>query len=136
MEKIIKKLNESNDITDELIQDCSNHCIKINNALDGILKLRELAKDCNTKSDYIKFFENVLKLNVEKSEKGIIMHLNKKECTCPMASKLNIDKSRLCDCTKEHEKYLWSQFFGKQIDVKIIESFWRGGNDCVIEIIL
>ena len=136
MEEIIKKLNEATNITDELIKDSLNNCIKISNALDGILKLKELSKDCKTKFDYINFFKNTLKLNVEETEKGIIMHLNKTECTCSMASKLNIDKSRLCDCTKEHEKYLWSKFFGKEIDIKIIESFWRGGNDCVIEIIL
>lgn len=136
MEEIIGKLNEASIVTEELINECSNTCIKTNNALDGIIKLKELAKECSTKSDYIKFFKNILNLDVEETEKGIILHLNKTECTCPIASKLNIDKSKLCNCTKEHEKYLWSKFFGKEIDVKIIESFWRGGNDCVIEIIL
>lgn len=48
---------------------------------------------------------------------------------------LNIDKSRMCDCTKAHEKCLWSLFFGKEIDVEIAESIYRGGNDCVIKII-
>ena len=135
MEEIIRKFNESNIITDEFIEESTQDCIKRNNALDGILKLKELAKHCKTKLDYINFFKNNLKLDVKESENGMIMQLHKTECTCPMASKLNIDKSRLCDCTRLHEKYLWSKFFGKDIDVKIMESFWRGGNDCVIEII-
>ena len=65
----------------------------------------------------------------------MIMHLHKKECTCPMSSKLNMDKRRLCDCTKEHERLTWSEFFGKKLECKIVESFHRGGNDCVIELI-
>lgn len=136
MEKIIEKFNGAKEVTDELIKNSSCRCIEKNNALEGILKLKDMANNCKTKLDYINFFKNILKLDAQESEKGIIIHLNKTKCTCPIASKLNIDKSRLCDCTKEHEKYLWSQFFGKEIDVKILESFWRGGNDCVMEIIL
>ena len=134
MEQIIKELNSANEIDNELIMRCSNRCIEKNDATTGILKLKELAKDCKSKADYVDFFHNVLKLNVEESERGMILHLGKTQCSCPIASELTVEKSRLCDCTRAHEKYLWSQFFGKEIDVEIIESFWRGGSDCVLEI--
>ncbi len=136
MQKIIEQFNKAEKITDEMIESASNRCIEKNFEADSIIHLKELAGNCETKADYLNFFKNVLKLNVEESEGGIILHLNKTECTCPMASELTIDKRRLCDCTKTREKYVWSQVLGRDIDVQIVESFWRGGTDCVIEIIL
>lgn len=136
MKHIIEELNSAKKVSDELIFRCSSRCISANNAEKGIRKLKELARDCQNKDDYIDFFRNVLKLNAQESANGIVLYLGKKQCSCPIASELNIDKSKLCDCTKEHEKVLWSIFFGKQIDVVILESFWRGGQDCIIELVL
>ena len=42
----------------------------------------------------------------------------------------------LCHCTLGHERAMWSIVFGKQINVEIIESFQRGGNDCVTKIFI
>lgn len=134
MKNIINELNNAENISDELIFKCCDRCIETNDAESGILKLKELVSDCKTLADYVDFFRNVLKLNAEESDNGIILRLGKKKCTCPISDNLNIDKSRLCDCTETHEKKLWSLFFGKDIDVEILESFHRGGNDCVIKI--
>lgn len=135
MHQMIETFHSAKEISDELILRCSDRCIEKNSATEGILKLKELAKDCETKADYINFFANTLRLNAIESERGIVLHLGKKMCTCPMASELQIDRSRLCDCTKEHEKKMWSLFFGVPIDIEILESFWRGGSDCVLEIV-
>lgn len=108
MDQMIEKLNSAEIITDELISQCKERCIEKNNDTEGILKLKELAKDCETKADYINFFTNTLMLNAIESERGIVLHLGKK---------------------------MWSLFFGVPIDIEILESFWRGGSDCVLEII-
>lgn len=42
----------------------------------------------------------------------------------------------LCNGTLGHEKAMWSIIFGKQVDAEIIDSFQRGGNDCVVKILL
>lgn len=53
-----------------------------------------------------------------------------------MASKLTQNADMMCECTRGHEKAMWSIFFGKPVDVEIVESFLRGGNDCVIKILV
>ena len=136
MDEIINKINEAGEVTDELAIKSATDCIDRNDQYFDILKIKKMASYSSKKSDYVDFFRDLLNLNVEESEKGIIIHLNKTECDCPMAPQLNVDKSKLCNCTKEHEKQLWSEFFGNDVDVEILESFNRGGNDCVIEIIL
>lgn len=136
MKEIIEKFNKSEEITDEMITSASNRCIEKNFEPDSIIHLKELAANCETKTDYLNFFKNELKLDVEESERGIILHLHKTECTCPMAPELTIDKRNLCNCTKAREKYVWGQVLDREIDVQIVESFWRGGTDCVIEILL
>lgn len=135
MNKIITELNNAKNITDELILKSSHKCIETTDAEKGILKLKELASFCKSKADYLDFFRNTLKLNAVENKDGIILYLGKNKCTCPIADDLHIDKSRLCDCTKAHEKYLWNLFFGKEIEVEILESLHRDGNDCVIKII-
>ena len=49
MEEIIKKLNNANEIEDKLIIESAQNCIERNNAIDGILKLKELSNGCITK---------------------------------------------------------------------------------------
>lgn len=136
MQNIIDTFNKAETITDEMIASATNRCIEKNFDSDGIAQLKTLAEQCKTKSDCFRFFKDTLKLDVEESKKGVVLHLHKTECTCPMASKLTVDKKRLCDCTKSRERYVWSQVFGREVDVEVLESFWRGGKDCVLEIIL
>lgn len=136
MDEIIKEINETGEITDELAEKSASDCIDRNDSYIDILRIKKMAKYCNKKSDFVEFFKSYLNLNAEESEKGIIIHLNKKECDCPMAPQLNVDKSKLCNCTKEHERQLWCEFFGTDVRVEILESLNRGGSDCVIEIIL
>lgn len=54
MEKIINKFPNANEITDKLIVKSAQNCIK--NAIDGIIKIKELSKYCITKKDYLNFF--------------------------------------------------------------------------------
>lgn len=136
MDQMIEMFNATKEVSDELILRCSNLCIEKNNVAEGILRLKELANKCETKTDYIDFFVNILGLKAVESERGIVLHLGKKMCTCPMVAELKIDRSRLCDCTKEREKKMWSLFFGRPIGIEILESFWRNGSDCVLEVIL
>lgn len=71
----------------------------------------------------------------EEAEDGIVMHLGKTECSCPMTMDLSQNTDMLCECTKDHEKAVWSAFFGRPVEVEIVESFLRRGDDCVIKII-
>ena len=38
--------------------------------------------------------------------------------------------------SRGHEVAVWSAFFGKTVDIEIVESHLRGGKDCVIKIIV
>ena len=107
---------------------------KRQNAFEGMEVLRKQASGCKTRSDYAAFLRQVMPVQIEEVDDGIVMRLGKKSCTCPMASEIHANKEMLCHCTCGHEKAAWSVFFGKPVDVEIVESFQRGGKDCVIKI--
>lgn len=117
-----------------LIERCGVGCARRQNALEGIEALKEQAADCMTKADYAAFLQRTLPVQVEEVSDGLVMWLGKKGCTCPMASEIHANKEMLCNCTCGHEKAVWSAFFGRPVDVEIVESFLRGGTDCVIKI--
>ena len=117
--------------TDEYIAQ-GRACADKNNAIDGIRQLRTAAANCQTKSDYVAFFRDKLNLQAVEADDGIILHLGKQQCTCPLFPK--IQTPMLCRCTQAHEEYVWSEFFGEPVQVEIVESFQRGGKDCVIMI--
>lgn len=73
----------------------------------------------------LKLVESILPVKIEEVGDGIVMRLGKKSCTCPIASTINESKEMLCHCTCGHEK---------AVDIEIVESFLRGGTDCVIKI--
>ncbi len=117
-----------------LIECCGAGCAKRQNAFEGMEVLRKQASGCKTRSDYAAFLRQVMPVQIEEVDDGIVMWLGKKSCTCPMASEIHANREMLCHCTSGHEKAAWSVFFGKPVDVEIVESFLRGGKDCVIKI--
>lgn len=118
----------------QMIECCGKGCATRKNAEEGILKLKGAATNCKTRADYVAFLSEIMPVKIEEVEDGIIMHLGKEKCSCPMACELTQNTDMLCECTKGHEKFVWSQFFGKPVDIEIVESFLRGGSDCVIKI--
>ena len=117
------------------IECCGRLCAEQNRHLDAAMAMAEATKMCKVRSDYVAFMRNNFPFKkVEKSSDGIIIYYGKEKCTCPMSPE--VKSSMLCNCTLGHEKAMWSIVFGKQVDAEIIESFQRGGNDCVIKIFI
>ena len=127
---------EKNPTEDKIfqIQCCGKGCAEQNGHLESAKALAEAAKGCKTRSDYMTFMQNNFPFKVEKASDGIIIHYGKGKCTCPMSPE--VKSPMLCNCTLGHEKAMWSIIFGKQVDAEIIDSFQRGGNDCVVKILL
>lgn len=118
-----------------MIECCGKGCAARKNAEKGIIQLKTAAIKCKTRADYTEFLNEVMSVTVTEAEDGIILHLGKDKCSCPMASEISKNADMLCECTRGHEKAIWSDFFGKPVEVEIIESFLRGGNDCVLKIV-
>lgn len=119
---------------EQLLGLCGRGCAQFQGAIEGVKQLKELAKDCENRADYVEFFRSILHINANEESDGILLRLEKPYCTCPMAPE--VKGGMLCNCTRGHELYVWSEFFGKPIDVEIVESHLRGGKDCVIKIIV
>ena len=115
-----------------LIEQCGMECARENGHLEAMDKLRGMTSSLQSKADYLDFFRNSLHINAEEAEDGIILRLNKPRCTCPMAPQ--VAGPALCHCTQGHEKLCWSRAFGKPVDVEIVESWLRGGHDCLIKL--
>lgn len=120
----------------KIIENCGKGCAVRQNAEEGILKLREMALNCKTRADYVAFLNGVMPIHITEAEDGIVMHLGKEKCSCPMISELSSNTDMLCECTRGHEKAVWSAFFGITVEVEIVESHLRGGTDCVIKILI
>ena len=120
----------------KVIESCGKGCAARKDAENGILQLKASASSCRTMADYADFLRKTMPVRIEEAEDGIILHLGKTSCSCPMAAELTKNTDILCECTKGHEKAVWSAFFGKPVEIEIVESFLRGGNDCVIKILV
>ena len=122
---------------DENIHDlekCGAECAAKSGMLDAFKKMKVAAKGCQSLSDYVRFLNGYLQgmVNFEEAPDGIVMHLNKKQCSCPLYPK--VSDGLLCHCTCGNAKVTWSEFFGEPVKTEIIESHLRGGKDCVIKI--
>ena len=125
---------ESNPTQDaiSLIENCGRACSRRKGHAQGMEKLREAASWCKSKADYVKFLKENMLETVTEEEDGIRIPLGKTGCTCPMAK--DIRSPMLCCCTQGSNKETWSIFFGRDVRVEMVETFMRGGNDCVIKI--
>ena len=53
-----------------------------------------------------------------------------------MASEITENAEALCYCTQGHEKSMWREFFGREIEAQMIETILRGGDDCIVKLII
>ena len=122
----------------KLMESCGRRCAEHRGEMEGIKELKNAAAHCQTREDYADFLNKLLPdpVNVEAVHDGIIMKLGKDDCTCPMASEITENGEALCYCTQGHEKAVWSEFFNKSVEVEMIETILRGGNDCVVKIVI
>ena len=135
IEDLLGAVKESNNPqVIEMIQCCGKGCAMRKNAPRSMENLRKQAEHCKTFADYAAFLSNLMPIHIEAAEDGIVMHLGKTECSCPMSKELTKNTDMLCECTRGHEIVTWSAFFGKPVDIEIVESILRSGQDCVIKI--
>ena len=118
----------------ELIEQCGRACSRRKGHADGMRKLKEAAAHCKTRSDYVEFLKKHISDKVIEEPDGIRIPLGKSKCTCPLADELQ--SPMLCCCTQGSNKETWSILFGKDVEAEMVEAFMRGGNDCVLKIIL
>lgn len=119
-----------------LIETCGKACAIRRGDIEGIKELRKSAIDCKSDGDYINFLKEVLPLDIVEIEGGFTISFGKSECTCDLAPEIKRNGDALCYCTQGHEKALWSAFFEKPVEVEMIETILRGGDDCVVKILI
>lgn len=118
----------------KLLGRCGQGCARRKGAFEAMKGLREQTKGLKSRAEYVAFFRDTLHIDASEEPDGILMKLGKPHCTCPMAPE--VGNAMLCECTRGHEVACWSIFFGKDVDVEIVESHLRGGKDCVIKIVV
>lgn len=123
--------NESPEVI-RSIEGCGRGCAEQGGHIAGMQPLKEAAAACRTHKDIMNFMKATFPFDVEDSGDSILIHFHKESCTCPMAPE--VKNPMLCHCTLGHEKAMWGELFGREIDGEIVESFQRGGKDCVIRL--
>ena len=114
------------------IEGCGYGCAERNGHITSVAPLKEAAAACQTHEEIVAFMQSTFPFDTEDAGDGIIIRFHKASCTSPMAPDVN--NPMLCYCTLGHEKALWGELFGRKIEAEIIESFQRGGSDCVIKL--
>lgn len=134
IEDVLGAIKDSSDSSAiQIIEACGRGCAQRQNRIDGMESMREAATHCKTRTDYVNFLNEKIPVKFVEVADGIEIHLGKTECSCPISKEITKNKDMLCHCTRGEDKAVWSAFFGKEIEVEIVESFLRGGNDCVIK---
>lgn len=119
----------------KLIESCGRACAYHKDRVKGMEILHEQIEEDN-RSYYTRFLKEKLNLNVEEVEDGIVLYLGNTECPCELTHDIENNLEALCYCTVGQNKLLWSTLFGKPVDIEIVESILRGGNDCVLKIVI
>lgn len=121
----------------KLIERCGKNCATRNNVIGLMRQLREDAAHCNTRTEFVEFLrEQLPMITFSETPDGIVASTVKDKCNCKMAPEISNNKDTLCNCTLGHQKAMWGEFFGKSVDVEIVETILRGGNECVFKIII
>ena len=115
-----------------LIEQCGRCCSVRMGHASAMQKMKDAASWCKTRSDYVSFFKKCFSEKVTEDPDGIRIPLGKDKCSCPMSDR--IQSPMLCCCTQGSNKETWSVFFGADVKVEMVETFMRGGTDCVIKI--
>ena len=119
--------------TKALLRNCGRACAVRKGHVAAMSGLKALAASCRTRADYATFLKGHLPgCTVEEAEDGILVHLNKAHCGCPMFPR--VSDPALCDCTAGSNQATWSEFFGRSVPVDVVESHLRGGRDCILKI--
>lgn len=120
----------------KVIEACGRGCAVRAGRMEMIDQLKQKAEEacCKSNADYVRFLNENSPAKFIEVDGGIEMHLGKKGCSCPLAKELVRNREGLCFCTQGEDRILWSRFFAKPVDIEIVESCLRGGNDCVIKI--
>ena len=119
-----------------MIEQCGRGCAMRRGDLASMEGLREaaVAAGCTTDADFAAFMKANLPLDIELDDSSLTMRFHKEACTCAMAPE--VASPALCNCTLGHERAIWSTFFGRPIEAEVLESFLRGGSDCVVKLYL
>lgn len=118
--------------TEELLCQCGRSCARRKGHLDNIAKIKPLAAGCKTRRDYVGFLNKSMPVTFVEEEDGIVFHLGNEHCHCPMVEL--VKNPALCHCTQGSNRATWSEFFGKPVEVDIVETILRGGKECVFKI--
>lgn len=119
-----------------MIECCGKGCAARKNMEEQFRQMKAAASNCKTRTDYVSFLNGIMPMTIAETDDGIVIPLGKEKCSCPMADGISKNADMLCECTRGHEKAMWSIFFGKPVEIEIVESFQRGGKDCIIKIII
>lgn len=121
----------------KLIESCGRSCAMRNNVLTLMVQLRDDILQCKNRTEIVEFLSRRLPMIafIETTD-GIIVHTVKDKCNCKMASEIFNNRETLCNCTLGWQKAMWSELFGKQVDVEIVGTILRGGSECVFKIMI
>ena len=107
-------------------------CAQRRGFMNHFTQMRQTAPDCQSRAEWVEYLNKAMPSKFEEASDGIVMHLGNEHCNCPMAEK--IGSPMLCHCTQGNVRATWSEFFGKPIEVDIVETILRGGKECVFKI--
>lgn len=120
--------------TARMIENCGKYCAERAGTVELMRILRAEAKGLESRTELLEFLAEKTPIRFEAEEGGFITHLDNCECNCKMLPELSRNSEVLCSCTKGYQAAMWEEFFGKPVEVEIVETLLRGGRECVFRV--
>lgn len=117
-----------------MVENCGRHCAKRAGTVELMRILRAEAEGLESRTELLEFLAEKTPIRFEAEEDGFITHLDNYECNCKMIPELSRNPEVLCNCTKGYQVAMWEEFFGKPVEVEIIDTILRGGRECVFRV--
>ena len=114
-----------------ILRKCGEACAERSGHIASVSKLKQGASGCRDDGERAEFLRGI-GLDAEAVDGAVVLRFHKTGCTCPMHP--GVRSPMLCECTAGHEAALWSEAFGIRVEAEVLESFLRGGSDCVVRL--
>ncbi|SFM93904.1 DUF6144 family protein [Methanolobus profundi] len=128
--------DNSNQNIISVIEACGEKCAHRTGMLARITELKTESSQCKNHAEIVQFLSKHLPGSITQVDDGLIIHAVEGKCSCKMEPENFTHSSMLCNCTKGYHKAIWSEFFGRPVEVEIIETILRGSNECIFKIII
>lgn len=135
---IVDELEKHGEIGKDILRSCGRGCFDLSGMADGVKGYEEEIKNITNINELAALLDKTIfnKYKVSVEGQNLLIDYGLNQCMCPIVMDGEIKNSFMCNCSCGFTKELFSDIFGKEVEVEIVDSVLRGADSCKHQIIV